>query len=62
MVYSLCDGKCVCEKCAWCPVYVTGSVCEKCAWCTVYVTGSVHGVVYVTGSVCVKSVHGVQSM
>ena len=51
MVSSLCDGKCVCEKCAWCPVYVTGSVCEKCAWCTVYVTGSV----------CVKSVHGVQS-
>ena len=34
MVSSLCDGKCVCEKCAWCPVYVTGSVCVK----------SVHGV------------------
>ena len=26
MVYSLCDGKCVCEKCAWCTVYVMGSV------------------------------------
>ena len=26
MVSSLCDGKCVCEKCAWCTVYVTGSV------------------------------------